>query len=100
MKNVILSDEQILKACEASGYKIMPTTESKFKVSSKAIAKAAEYYLLKVLKEPCTGHIPDVIAEQLSVADICYEPELTAHYYNHRYLCPKCMAEIEKEVQR
>ena len=49
----------------------------------RCIALAVSRHLLEYLKEPCSKHTDD----EADTAD-----------YPHRYLCPDCMAEIEKEI--
>ena len=50
------------------------------------IAKAAQSKLIKWLKKPCPEH-PWQTKSRVQKADTLY--------YDHRYLCPRCMEELE-----
>ena len=81
MENVIPTTEQILTA-KASG-------------NIRDAVIFGELHLLRILKEPCKEHeVPDdeFNAELLGV-------DSNGKYYLHRFNCPQCMAEIEKEIE-
>lgn len=78
--DIILSDEQIREAMHCPA-----TWDDCKKCGTECIeiAIAQARYLFNLLNEPCTKH-----------------PDKLGMYYKHRKNCPKCMAEIEDEMER
>ena len=81
MKNVILSCED----CKAANHN---RCESIGKCK-----KLVLRHLLRILKEPCKKHYEEEFVSHCSDAKERIYPE-------HKYLCPDCMAEIEKEIEK
>ncbi len=90
MENIILSDEEIIKAVEkednidlGSNFDI----NSIYNISEvKAVARESQRKLLRILKERCRGH-------GLGLT-------FTGYFFKHRYLCSECLDEIEKEINK
>ena len=59
------------------------------------LCKAEAHHLLKVLKEPCTEHPTVVIGGSYNNGNIIKRTKCA----EHRYLCPDCMKQIEKEIE-
>jgi len=57
------------------------------------IAKSQSRHLLRILKEPCKKHYEEEFVSHCSDAKERIYPE-------HKYLCPDCMKEIEKEIEK
>ena len=95
MENVILSDvdfKEISKLCPHISCKKCPdnTYGTDYCGYEIRVAKKAQQKLLRILKEPCTEH-------PLNKLD---SPKFGGiSYPHHRYLCPDCLAEIEKEIE-
>ena len=79
--NVILSDEQkrsLLLGIKNVDYLV----DNVAKRIVDSFCQAQAHHLLKLLQEPCTEHLGCI----------------TKHLIKHRYQCPICMSEIEKEI--
>ena len=95
MENVILSDKEI-QSTPASSY---PTSNEYYILVG---CKAGQRKLLRILKEPCWEHPigdfeHDCRCEYIPFIDSQID-DYEHWHYAHRYLCPDCMAEIEKEI--
>jgi len=65
---------------------ILITEQEVWKMTvGKQIAKAAAIHAVQYLEEPCTEH------PQRDDRDFSW-------FWQHRYLCPDCMANIKKEL--
>jgi hypothetical protein len=98
MENVILSDKQLQDALVAKYGN--PVAAKNKEAYIELIAGALEVaivtqarHLLRILKEPCTKH-PKMLPIKKDCA-LC-----ALHCPEHRWDCPECMAEIEKEINQ
>jgi hypothetical protein len=98
MENVILSDEKIdiirnKVREEADPYSITNESIDYNDLLDKELIKAQARHLLRILKEPCVHLLPDIENNNMTFLGNRVK-------YSHRYLCPECMEQIEKEIER